>query len=116
MNCGSMIIDIFVIIVNEYLYNRVPKGGNMKQCRKNCAPFREYWPRGYPGEVQGLKWTHCPYCDSGRLVDKEAELKEEFIQNVIEMLPRDAQLFLSSKLFDEFIFSRYNITRKEDKP
>ena len=81
----------------------------MKQCRKNCAPFREYWPRGYPGEVQGLKWTHCPYCDSGKLVDKEAELKDEFLADTIKW-------WNSSEYNSEVvkrIFSKYNITKKE---
>ena len=114
MNCGSMIMDIFVIIVNEYLYNRVPKGGNMKQCRKNCGAWLGLADAtAITNTTRGLyQWTHCPYCDSGKLVDKDAELREEFWSDTCAAWHLSYAYHQRDNYLDK-IFNKYNITKKE---
>ena len=81
----------------------------------NCKDKCEGWKNNYLHGIQdnGINkehlWKHCPYCGA-KLVDKEAELKEELAEFISRY--NDNPAWWKSRDIANALISKYKITRK----
>lgn len=81
-------------------------------CKSNCEGWQKAWPNGYKvvsyNEIYA-KWTHCPYCNSGKLVDRDEETKNRLRDCIINRVNSESQTYCLIKT----LLQNFNITPKE---
>ena len=85
----------------------------MKECKNKCRSWMTLSAGAIADRTERVwhPWTHCPYCDSGKLVDKEAELKDElkrYFDNNVGL--KHSRAFIDSMV--DGLFIKYEIKRK----